>query len=597
MIADFTGSNLVMKWTRDSRNADEPDIVFGDYVIDFVVNDVVQRTKYVSEEVNPQATYTFTEMCADQGTKAPSRTISVRVRERDTSLNESVSATGTFTNERPPAPSFTVTGFLAPAGATKASIHIAISPVQDDDLAGYMIFRGSSAGFTPSTGNRIYMGTSTSFFDETANVGTTYFYKVVAYDRFSSSIASLNVGSAVSAVGGAAMPIYDYKFSGVTFTPNEPSANRVSWSSGTASRVAEDGTVETKNIDAGYSATASAGSPRYVYFDWSTGLMGTATALVTAIQPGRSVLATYKGGTALIDGTSEPIIDGRKIITGTIGATQLVAGEAVITGTAQIANAVITSAHVLSLNAIKITAGTLDADRIGAGSITTNKMTANTINGDRITFGTLHGDKITANTITTSHMAANTINGNRLTANTINGNKITVNTITADQIKSGAIETGHLAAGSITTQKLSATNLQVDNIHIKKGSLGWGTEKINTSEFKLTKGVERDCVSIQIPASIEGKILAQGYWWWESDDDADVRYRLIHLRRNSSGRWVEVATREYIGDRGHGEVAVAFSMGKTFDVVGGDILRLAMTRIRGGADHFMSQLTLFGVQR
>jgi hypothetical protein len=95
-----------------------------------------------------------------------------------------------------------------------------------------------------------------------------------------------------------------------------------------------------------------------------------------------------------------------------------------------------------------ITATTLNADKIVAGSITTTQMTANTISGDRITAGTLNADKIVAGTITTTQMTANTINGDRITAGTLHADKITAGTIVADKIN-GTTFTGKVLQGAV----------------------------------------------------------------------------------------------------------------------------------------------------
>ncbi|MGL5690360.1 MAG: hypothetical protein ACRDD8_05995 [Bacteroidales bacterium] len=91
--------------------------------------------------------------------------------------------------------------------------------------------------------------------------------------------------------------------------------------------------------------------------------------------------------------------------------------------------AIIESAHIKSINADIITAGTLSVDRIATNSI--------------------HGDKITVNTIDGNRIVANTINGDKITANTINGNKILVGSIDADRIKTNTITSlGSVTAGS-----------------------------------------------------------------------------------------------------------------------------------------------------
>jgi len=95
--------------------------------------------------------------------------------------------------------------------------------------------------------------------------------------------------------------------------------------------------------------------------------------------------------------------------------------------TAQIADAAITNAKIANLDAAKINTGTLSADRIAAGSITSAKLTvANgfitnamiadatiqsakiaAIDAAKITTGTLSADRIGANSITAAKMSTN----------------------------------------------------------------------------------------------------------------------------------------------------------------------------------------------
>ena len=140
-----------------------------------------------------------------------------------------------------------------------------------------------------------------------------------------------------------------------------------------------------------------------------------------------------------------------------------------LTGQTLIDNAVIRDAHIHSLNATKITVGTLNAANVNiinmnAANITTgflnaNRIQANSINGDRITTNTLNGNRITAGSITTNHMAANSINGNRIQANSI----------TASQLATNAIQVGFNNTG--TTLNLSSTGIQFNSGGIRAGEL------------------------------------------------------------------------------------------------------------------------------
>lgn len=156
-------------------------------------------------------------------------------------------------------------------------------------------------------------------------------------------------------------------------------------------------------------------------------------------------------------------IDGDRITANTLNASKIVAGS--ITSDRMTAN---------SITGDRIQANTLDAAKIVAGSITTDRMTANTISGTVIAAGTLNADKIVAGSITTTQMTADSINGDRITSNTLNASKIvagsitsdrmTANTITGDRIQANTLDAAKIVAGSITTDRMTADSINGDRI-------------------------------------------------------------------------------------------------------------------------------------
>ena len=134
--------------------------------------------------------------------------------------------------------------------------------------------------------------------------------------------------------------------------------------------------------------------------------------------------------------------------------------------TAQIANAAITDAKIANLSAAKITTGTLSADRIAAGSITSAKLTI-------------------ANGFITNAMIANA---------TIQSAKIAA--IDAAKITTGVLAAARIGAGSITADKVTTNFLQTltgsASIRITGTTISYYngsalTSQINASGFELTR--------------------------------------------------------------------------------------------------------------
>lgn len=112
-----------------------------------------------------------------------------------------------------------------------------------------------------------------------------------------------------------------------------------------------------------------------------------------------------------------------------------------------------------TINGDRILANTLNASKIVAGSITTDRMTANSINGDRIAANTLNADKIIAGTIYTNLMGANTINGDRITAGTLHANKIVAGTISATEIGANAVTASKISGDAIDGKTITGATI------------------------------------------------------------------------------------------------------------------------------------------
>ncbi|MGW5960834.1 TipJ family phage tail tip protein, partial [Methylorubrum thiocyanatum] len=76
----------------------------------------------------------------------------------------------------------------------------------------------------------------------------------------------------------------------------------------------------------------------------------------------------------------------------------------------------------------------IDGGNLFTGSLHANRITAGTITTDRIAAGGVHADRIQAGTITTNQIQAGGVHADRLVANSINSNQIAANSISASRM-------------------------------------------------------------------------------------------------------------------------------------------------------------------
>jgi hypothetical protein len=290
------------------------------------------------------------------GEGGPRASVIINVYPRDASSRYGPVNTKTFTNPPPAA----VSG-LGVIGSYK-SVSVSWGALNEPDLKGYLVWRSTTAGFTPSGGNLISDQTNNVLSDIGLANATTYYYKVAAYDFFSRN----EVGTGLNVVATSAALTLDenntneYLLNGVTWTPNSPSVNSVAWSAATVVKTGGTSSGASWSITAGNAAWTS--GVLYVYYIEGETILRSTSSVAAAIADNKIIVATYRGGTNLEVGNGKAYMDGGFIIAGTIAAAQLVTGTAVITQTAQIANAIIDNA--------KIVDATIDTLKLKNGSVT-----------------------------------------------------------------------------------------------------------------------------------------------------------------------------------------------------------------------------------
>jgi predicted phage tail protein len=346
----FTGTYIPLSWTFPAANETTEDTLL-DYLLEVWTADGATKLQsyFITPEydrfltdgvsANPffkggKFNYSLPLNSADHG-GTPSRTVQFKLYSRDVIGDVSTASIKTFTNAVPADTSFSYT--ISP---TVDGTYFNITPSTESDVMGYIIQR--SADNTFSSFQTYDVGNNTVPTIEGVS-GTTYYYRVAAYDTFGKT--GLDFGSTVNATL-LSLDSTQWTQDGIAFSVG--ATNRIDWTSGT---IVKNGST-SYSIASG-NATWTAGK-LYVYFDpaISTTVLQTTTTLATAVAAGAYPLATYTGGAAsnIKGGDGSAFISGSQLIAGTVGASELITGSAVITGSAQMAAAIINTGHIIDGN-------------------------------------------------------------------------------------------------------------------------------------------------------------------------------------------------------------------------------------------------------
>ncbi|OCP21890.1 MULTISPECIES: phage tail protein [unclassified Ensifer] len=289
----------------------------------------------------------------------PAVTYKIKIRARDRNTNVSnYSAEIMHVAAKDTTPPAAPTDFTVTPGLT--SLWLSWVNPTDADLAIIEILEGT----TNVSADAVVIANSigTSFPRTGLAHNTTRYYWLRAVDTSGNKSGLTAVSSAQTAV----MP--DPKrmtIVGLTLTPNSPSANKVAWTSFDVSVGSQLSGTTTKTVVAG-NATWTAGS-LYLYYVEGETTLRTTTSISAIFTVGGFPVGVYRGGTDVQMADGKVMQDGNNILAGTIGAQQLVANDAIITGSVQIGDAVITSAKILSLSADKLQANTTISNSIIVG--------------------------------------------------------------------------------------------------------------------------------------------------------------------------------------------------------------------------------------
>ncbi len=278
---------------------------------------------------------------------------------------------------------------------------------------------------------------------------------------------------------------------------------------GAVEQAEKDSQAAKDAADAAFNKAVTASEDLNAYKVTVQGLQADTYAAITALE--NNVNLRVKSGEIIAQINISPetiLIAARRIHLS--GETTI--DDAVIK-TAMIADAAITNAKIANLDAAKITTGYLAAERIQAGSITSDKLTIGTgyittamIKDAAITnakIGSLDAGKINTGTLSAARIAAGSITSDKLTISSgfiltamIKDAAITnakIANLDAAKITTGYLSAARIEAGSITAAKLASNAIQV-------GLAGW------TSSIRITPTQ----ISWYNGTSLEGTITSAG---------------------------------------------------------------------------------------
>ena len=185
-------------------------------------------------------------------------------------------------------------------------------------------------------------------------------------------------------------------------------------------------------------------------------------------------------------------IDAGKITTGTLDADRIT--SSVITAiNASLEKATIDQAKIGNLDASKITTGSLDANVIKTNIIKAINLSVESAKIDQAHIGDLSANKITSGYISADRIAAGSITTNKINAEAINAIGVNASNVVAGKIETGDIKitNANILDGTISGAKItnaSISNAQMNSAFIADGYIkNLNANKITSGELNTTK--------------------------------------------------------------------------------------------------------------
>ena len=411
------------------------------------------------------------------------------------------------TNGGPPATPDTPTVVGGPGTVTVGWDGLLASAAPLLDFLYVQVHLSTASGFTPSSAT--LQGTLPSpgglYTIGSLSAGTTYYAKLVAYNKsMVASPASAQASGVPIVSGGAKVTVastapsspvigdlwynsangYELEqWNGSTWSAYQFGTGAIAAGAVTASLL--NGAV-TARVIGGITTTISASAPGSpltgdIWVNTTLGVLeqwsGAAWVVITfnavnAVQAGSitasllnaAVTARVLGGITTTISTTAPgsPVTGDIWINTTNGVQEQWSGSAWVVITFNAANAIqagtitATQIHAATITGSLIAAGTIAAGNLVANTITSGQIASGTITATQIQAATITGSLIAAGTIAASNIVANTITAGQIAASTITAAQLAANSVTSTQIAAGTIQASDIAAGTITAANLAA---------------------------------------------------------------------------------------------------------------------------------------------
>ena len=244
-----------------------------------------------------------------------------------------------------------------------------------------------------------------------------------------------------------------------------------------------DGAIDNAKIDIGAINTAQ-------IQDAAIGTAQIADAAITNAKIGSLAVDTANIKDAAITNAKIKNLNAEKITAGDISADRIKT-NVISAVNASIGTATIDSAKIGNLSADKITSGDIATDRLKAnainavnatvGSATINAAKIGNLGADKITTGDLSADRIKTNVIKAINTTTDTavigsakianLDASKITTGTLNADRIGAETIDASKISADAVSAIAVSAGSVVAKDIEAGKIKIGNANIVDGSI------------------------------------------------------------------------------------------------------------------------------